>query len=122
MLIRQPASAQVDLEAQTRQVADREAAAAEHAAALKQRAGQTAQAEREVAAGREALELAVAAQVRSSSQAYTFEAVRVADKQSLTCLTLRWTRSLYDGCASVNDVIHTIAAVPALPAVPSPSR
>ena len=56
--------AQADLEAQTRLVAEREAAAAEQAAALQRRTDGVAQAERNAAAGQAQLEAAIAARVR----------------------------------------------------------
>ncbi len=55
---------QADLESQTRQVAEREAATFERAAALQRRADEVAQAERDTASGHEALEAATAARVR----------------------------------------------------------
>ncbi len=54
---------QADLEAQTREVAEREAATAERAAALQRRTDDVAQAERDAAEGHEALEAAIAARV-----------------------------------------------------------
>ena len=59
-----PCCPQADLEAQTRRVAEREAADAERTAALQRRADEVARAERQAAEGHEALEAAVAARVR----------------------------------------------------------
>ena len=69
-------ASQVDLEAQTRQVAEREAAAAEQAATLRQRAAEVTQAERDAAAGREALEMGAAARVSSLVSKQTNEQLR----------------------------------------------
>ena len=71
-------SQQADLEAQTRQVADREAASAERTAALQRRADEVAQAERDAAEGHEALEAAIAARVRRHA-AYFLQLIPVGE-------------------------------------------